>query len=466
MKDCYHIFKEATIPLSVFSRSAFGVGISAFVSSRGEDRCFCALSLPGSHEPESCTAFRSALVEEKGPTRHRCPSGLSVISAPTQNTVGDPAILLSDGFLEDSEALPDGMDTEVEVARLSTQRMDLLMQYLEQTASLFPMMCNDTARQAAEMAGEDIWRSEAGRALVGSSAAILKIRETLPTYANSDEAVLIESEEGNGRHLVASLIHRLAHDKKGPFIVENLALLPEIMQDKELFGHKSSRSPGLVERAAGGTLFLNGIDRLTAQSQKNLLQLVTGTRGGARKGAPASGAGVKIIAATSRSLGELIRKGRFRADLHRKLSRMTLFLPPLRERREDVPLLADFFLKRVNGLNGERERQFEKGTIQSLQAYSWPGNIRELEAEIGRASAFGGETISLEDFSPPIQHASHPPRASVTNLKEAVGSLETDMISQTLSETNWNKSQAARILGLSRLGLQKKIDRYGLDRRR
>ena len=463
MKDCYHIFKEATVPLSMFSRSAFGVGISAFVSSRKEDRCFCALSLPGSREPDSCGAFRGTLLEETAPARHRCPSGLNIIAAPAGNTAGEPAVLLSDGFLENDEALPDGMDTEDEVARLSTERVDLLMQYMEQTASLFPMICSGTDRAPGE--GDDAWQSEAARALVGSSAAILKIRETLPTYANSEEAVLIESEEGNGRHLVASLIHRLAHDKKGPFIVENLALLPEIMQEKELFGQKSSGATGLVERAAGGTIFLNGIDRLTAQSQKNLLQLISGTKG-ARKGAAANGGGVKIIAATSRSLGELIRKGRFRSDLHRKLSRMTLFLPPLRERREDIPLLADYFLNRVNSRNGERERHFEKGTLQALQAYGWPGNIRELESEIGRSAAFGGEAVSLEDFSPPIQHASRPPRASVTNLREAVGSLEIDMISQTLSETNWNKSQAARILGLSRLGLQKKIDRYGLDRRR
>jgi transcriptional regulator with GAF, ATPase, and Fis domain len=465
MKDCYHVFKAAVVPLSVFSRNAFGVGLSAYVASHEGDRCYCSLSLPMSQEPTACRDFRGKLAGEKNAARHTCPSGLSIISVPVRGTNGNPAILISDGFLGEADKLPESLNAEDDIVRLAPERMELLAQYMEQTASLFPMICGGQEAVSPGQGEEDIWQSEAARALIGSSESVQKIRETLPTFANSDEAVLIESEEGNGRHLVASLIHRLATGRTGPFIIENLALLPEIMQERELFGHKGSSSPGLVERAGGGTLFLNGIERLTALSQKNLLQIVAGGRSG-RRSAADSGGGVKIIAATSRSVSDLIRKGRFRADLHRRLSRMTLFLPPLRERREDIPLLADHFLQRINSGSGAPPRSFEKGTLQALQAYSWPGNIRELEAEVTRAAAFGGEMISLEDFSPPIQHASRPPKASVTNLREAVGSLEIDMISQTLSETNWNKSQAARILGLSRLGLQKKIDRYGLDRRR
>jgi DNA-binding NtrC family response regulator len=336
---------------------------------------------------------------------------------------------------------------------------------VEKAATIFTLVAAGAREIVPEDDGIADWRRGASAySLIGPSDGISRIRETLPTFANSSEPVLIESEHGNGRHLIATMIHRLGLRTEGPLIFENLSLLPETLHEKELFGPKGNGSGGLVGHAGGGTLFLDGIEHLSSSAQRRLHSHLAGNEGGGGEGPSA-----RIVASTDRNLSELVRRGRFRSDLQRRLSKLTLFIPPLRDRKEDIPLLTAHFLDRLpvgSGSNGSGTVQAKKETVQSLQEYSWPGNVRELEKELEQAAAYGHSTIRLRDFSAPIRHAARPPKATMKSIREAVGILETEMISQTLSDTNWNKSQAARILGLSRLGLQKKIDRYGLDRRR
>jgi len=470
------VLREAIIPLSTFSRSAYGVAFTLLPDPQNPGRCSCSLFAAGEPEPKECPAFRQRLFEEGAALLVRCPSGLILAAMPIPTGEGEKAVLLSEGFLapgssfdEDAGPLSDGRDAGLtaqradEIPKLSPLETGHLLQLMENAAVIYPLL-KGVGDEAGEPSSSETILSErgSGASLVGVSEGVAKIRDSLATFAESREPFLIESEQGNGRHLIAALLHRMRSGQEGPFVCENLSVLPASLQEQELFGARGSASGGLVEKARGGTLFLNAMEHLTPASQRRLFDSLSNDGADESGGRPAA----RIITSTDRSLNDLVRKGRFRSDLHRQLSKLTLFIPPLRERKEDIPLLVDHFLRSFSGGNGRALPSLGSETLEALQKYSWPDNVRELQRELQRAAAFGKKELDLRDFSPSVQHAARPPQASMTNIREAVGRLETEIISRTLGETKWNKSQAARILGLSRLGLQKKIDRYGLDRRR
>jgi DNA-binding NtrC family response regulator len=473
----HDMLREAIIPLSTFSRSAYGVAFTLLPDPQNPGRCSCSLFAAGEPEPEECSAFRQSLFEEGAAVLVRCPAGLTLVAMPVPTGEDERAVLLSEGFLapgssigEDEESFSDGRHTGLaaqraeEIPKLSSSETDLLVQLMESATVIYPLL-NGTEGKAGKPSSSETILSErgSGASLVGISEGVAKIRDALATFAESREPLLVESEQGNGRHLIAALLHRMHSVKEGPFICENLSVLPAPLQEQELFGARGSvPGGGLIEKARGGTLFLNALEHLTPASQRRLFDSLSNDGADESGGRPVA----RIIASTDRSLSDLVRKGRFRSDLHRRLSRLTLFIPPLRERKEDIPLLAEHFLRSFAGGNGRSLPSLGSETLEALQKYSWPDNVRELQRELQRATAFGKKELDLRDFSPSVQHAARPPQASMTNIREAVGRLETEIISRTLGETKWNKSQAARILGLSRLGLQKKIDRYGLDRRR
>ena len=471
-----NVLREAIIPLSTFSRSAYGVAFTLLPDRQNPGRCSCSFFASGEPEPEECFAFRQSLFEEGAAMLVRCPSGLTLAVMPVPTGEDERAILLSEGFLapgssvdQGAESFSDGRHVGLtaqradEIPKLSPSETDLLVQLMENAAVIYPLLKGVDDEAGKPSPSETILSERgSGTSLVGISEGVVKIREALPTFAESREPLLIESEQGNGRHLIAALLHRMHSSQEGPFVCENLSVLPAPLQEQELFGPRGSASGGLMENARGGTLFLNALEHLTPPAQRRLFDTLS------NDGADESGSRpvARIIASTDRSLSDLVRKGRFRSDLHRRLSRLTLFIPPLRERKEDIPLLAEHILKSFAGGNGRPLPSLGSETLEALKKYSWPDNVRELQRELQRAAAFGKKELDLRDFSPSVQHAARPPQASMTNIREAVGRLETEIISRTLGETKWNKSQAARILGLSRLGLQKKIDRYGLDRRR
>jgi DNA-binding NtrC family response regulator len=470
------VLREAIIPLSTFSRSAYGVAFSLLPGPQNPGRCSCSLFTAGEPEPEECSAFRQSLFEEGAAMLVRCPSGLTLAALPIPTGENERAVLLSEGFLapgspldEDTEGIsPEryaGLVSQRvdEIPKLSPSETDLLVQLMENATVIYPLLKGTDDETGASSPSETILSERGSDAsLVGISEGVAKIRDALPTFAESGEPLLIESEQGNGRHLIAALLHRMHSGTEGPFVCENLAVLPAPLQEQELFGARGSASGGLIENARGGTLFLNAVEHLTPASQRRLFDFLSNDAAAESSGKP----GARIIASTDRILTDLVRKGRFRSDLHRQLSRLTLFIPPLRERKEDIPLLVEHFLRSFSGGNGRALPAVGSETLEALQKYSWPDNVRELQRELQRAASYGKKEMDLRDFSPSVQHAARPPQASMTNIREAVGRLETEIISRTLGETKWNKSQAARILGLSRLGLQKKIDRYGLDRRR
>jgi DNA-binding NtrC family response regulator len=306
---------------------------------------------------------------------------------------------------------------------------------------------------------ELLWRDLLGApTILGVSASAAALRAALPSAANSRMPLFLAGEPGSGRRCVAAAVHRAGPRAHGPFVAEYLATIPATLRESELFG--AGDTPGLLDDAAGGTLYLAGVEHLPARAQARLLEHLSGVRTGPEALAPA-----RIIAGADTDLDEAVRRGRLRRDLADRLTTLVLAIPPLRDRPEDIPLIAVHLLRRRATAFGVPPPELAPDTVDALKGHPWAGNVRELDEELARAGA-GRTVIKPEDLSASVSRAGSipaSPRGSL--LRQAVSELESGLIARTLAETNWNKSRAARILGLSRLGLQKKIDRYEIDRR-
>ncbi len=289
--------------------------------------------------------------------------------------------------------------------------------------------------------------------------------------AKSEATVLISGETGTGKDLVARIIHQASPRNRGPYIALNIPSLPETLMEAELFGAEKGaftgaheRKIGKFEAAEGGTVFLDEIGDLSPEAQVKLLRFLQDRefyRLGSNK---AMRADVRIIAATNRDLEALIREGRFRADLFYRLNVIPITVPPLRKRKEDIPLLVDFFLKRY----AEREHKSIKGVSREalgiLVGRSYPGNVRELENVIERAVVFAErDVIGIEDLPMVFREdAQEEPAAGPASLPDRVAALETREIKKALRESDGVKSRAARALGLTERMLSYKMKTYGI----
>jgi Nif-specific regulatory protein len=313
--------------------------------------------------------------------------------------------------------------------------------------------------------------------IVGQSLCMQQLFTTLEKVARTSVTVLIEGESGTGKELVARAVHLNGPRKNERFVAQNCAALPEQLLESELFGHVRGAftgahrdKQGLFEAADGGTFFLDEIADMSPSLQVKLLRVLQ--EGEIRRVGATDhiDVDVRIIAATNKRLRDEVKAGRFREDLFYRLDVVGVEMPPLRDRRDDVPLLAQHFLNRFCEASGESERGFSDRAMDLLVNYDWPGNVRELENEIERAVALSdvGTTITAECLSDRIrsvQVAIHPPKPGTRlSLKSMVEDVEKRVIMQLLNENNWNKSRTAEALGLSRQGLLKKIGRFGLTR--
>ena len=313
--------------------------------------------------------------------------------------------------------------------------------------------------------------------IVGQSLCMQQLFTTLEKVARTSVTVLIEGESGTGKELVARAVHLNGPRKNERFVAQNCAALPEQLLESELFGHVRGAftgahrdKQGLFEAADGGTFFLDEIADMSPSLQVKLLRVLQ--EGEIRRVGATDhiDVDVRIIAATNKRLRDEVKAGRFREDLFYRLDVVGVEMPPLRDRRDDVPLLAQHFLNRFCEASGESERGFSDRAMDLLVNYDWPGNVRELENEIERAVALSdvGATITAECLSDRIrsvQVAIHPPKPGTRlSLKSMVEDVEKRVIMQLLNENNWNKSRTAEALGLSRQGLLKKIGRFGLTR--
>ncbi len=313
--------------------------------------------------------------------------------------------------------------------------------------------------------------------IVATGAAMTEVFRLMESAANSPIAVLVEGETGTGKELVARGIHRAGPRAPAPFVAVNCAALPETLLESELFGHRRGAftgaltdQQGLFEVAAGGTIFLDEISEMPAVMQAKLLRVLQ--EGEVRRvGDPRPRQiDVRVISATNRDLIAEVKAHRFREDLFYRLAAFPIRLPPLRDRRFDVPVLADRFLATASERHRKRVAGIDPEAVDALAEFDWPGNVRELENEIARAVALvrDGETIGLAHLSPKLVAGASavgggPAEAGAESLlRPARAAFERRHIARVLKERGGNVSHAATALGLSRAQLQKKMKEYGL----
>jgi len=314
------------------------------------------------------------------------------------------------------------------------------------------------------------------RNIVGCSMKMQEIFRILDRITDVTVPVVIQGESGTGKELIARSIHFNGHRKDRPFVSENCAAISETLLESELFGYVKGaftgahrNKKGLFEVASGGTLFLDEVGDMSTDMQKKILRVLQEGEIRPVGGKEKIQIDVRLLSATNKDLEDLVRRGQFREDLFYRLNVVTIRIPPLRERREDINPLVEHFLKNALKEAGVASKRIPDKIMNSLVAYDWPGNVRELENEIRRLVALtAGDVIEESVLSPHIQASSHTratahPGGVKLSLKEVVEEVEKKMILETLAQTKWNKTKAALILGLSRLGLRKKIERYGLE---
>lgn len=299
---------------------------------------------------------------------------------------------------------------------------------------------------------------------IGDSPAMARVLETIRQVAPSRATVLISGESGTGKELAAHAVHRLSPRHHGPFVAVHCAALSPQLLESELFGHEKGaftgageRRIGRFEQASGGTLFLDEIGEIDAATQVKILR-VLGERIFERVGGNKTiAADVRLIAATNRNLAQMVASGRFREDLFFRLNVVQLAMPPLRDRREDIPLLARHFLREAAHENEKPFRELTTDAMKSLVGYDWPGNVRELRAAIEHGVVMaGGNKITLRDL-PPILRAAAPHSSARTPLPLDIGETELALIRRALAESKGNRTLAAQKLGISRRTLHRKL---------
>jgi two-component system response regulator HydG len=305
--------------------------------------------------------------------------------------------------------------------------------------------------------------------IIGESLKLVEIFETLKMVAPTDATVLILGESGTGKELIADAIHLNSPRAKGPMVKVNCAALPETLLESELFGHEkgsftgaTSRREGRFKLADGGSLFLDEIAEMSLLLQAKLLRVIQ-TKTFERVGGTESiEVDVRLIVATNRDLEVEVQEGRFREDLYYRLNVIPVTLPALRERREDIPLLADHFLKKIAERNRKNIRGFSPQAVDMLMRSRWKGNIRELENVIERALIMTrGEYIQPEDLPANIRDQENMESIGVTPGRP-LSEVEKEAIIQTLQLTGANRTEAAKLLGISRRTLQYKLKEYGI----
>jgi len=301
--------------------------------------------------------------------------------------------------------------------------------------------------------------------LIGRSPAMRAVFDLVAAVADTNTTVLVTGESGTGKELVARAIHKRSPRADGPFVPVNCGGLPESLIGSELFGHERgaftgavARHKGRFELAQGGTLFLDEIGDIGRPVQVDLLRVLESRRFVRIGGTEEIDVDVRIVAATNRDLAAEMRAGRFREDLYYRLAVVSVRMPPLRERREDVPLLARHFLEHHAREMGRNAEGFEPEAMEMLLAHDWPGNVRELHNAVEHAVAIGrGQLVCPGDI--PFEKPQSAPATGRTLLD-----VELRHIVEVLEECDWNITRAAHTLGIDRVTLHKKIRRHGLHR--
>jgi Nif-specific regulatory protein len=310
--------------------------------------------------------------------------------------------------------------------------------------------------------------------ILGESQAMTTVLGQLDKVAETRVTVLIEGETGTGKELIASALHYRSKRRDKLFVTQNCAAMPENLLESELFGHKrgaftgaTEEKKGLFEIADGGTLFLDEVTEMALALQSKLLRVLQEGEIRPVGATHAKHVNVRIVAASNRNLEKEVAAGRFREDLYYRLKVFPLRVPPLRERRDDVPILARAFLARYASEFGKSVAGFAQQALELLTAYDWPGNVRELQNEMQRVviDVDDGGFVTKEVLSPRIRQIEglvERAGSSKGSLRDMMDSVEKYLLLESLREHNHNKTSAAKTLGITREGLHKKLRQFGI----
>ena len=314
--------------------------------------------------------------------------------------------------------------------------------------------------------------------MIGKSLPMQELYRLLERVCDSETTVLINGENGTGKELIAKALHYNSKRKAKKFLVVNCGAFNENLLESELFGHVKGSftgavkdKKGLFEAANGGTLFLDEIGDTSMQMQVKLLRVLqegTFTPVGSTEVKKSS---VRVLAATNKNLVEMVKNGEFREDLYYRLNVINVVVPPLKDRKEDIPILLDHFLDKYVKATSTPKKNISQACLEKLMNHDWPGNVRELENEVERLCVLAGSAEEVDDnsLSPRIKDNANKqfPGLRVNgSLKDALEALEKQMILEGLERTGWNKSRLAKELGISRAGLITKVTKYELEKRR
>ena len=336
------------------------------------------------------------------------------------------------------------------------EKEDVLEQLFEERALL---------EERIKVAEEAIYsRLKASQLLLGHSESIRNVRQQIAMVAPSSMTVLIVGESGAGKDVVANLIHQYSGRSSSNRMVKvNCPAVPETLIESEFFGHEdgaftgaTKRKPGRFDLADGGTIFLDEIGSITLPMQAKLLQVIEHKKFTRVGGSAVVDVDARIVAATNSPLEAEMAEGRFRTDLYYRLKQFTITLPPLRERREDIPLLIDTFLRRACRKYGQTQLSLPMPLRAALQAYDWPGNVRELVAMIERFALTGEERILREMIE------GEPEAPEQVEPSNVLHESEASIVLRALITTNWNRRRAAQDLGISYSALRRRIEKFEL----
>jgi transcriptional regulator with PAS, ATPase and Fis domain len=292
---------------------------------------------------------------------------------------------------------------------------------------------------------------------------MLKVFELIKTVAPTDTTVMIRGESGTGKELIARAIHSNSPRRFFPIITVNCGGLTEGLTESELFGHEKGaftgalyRRKGKFEMANGGTVFLDEVGNIDAKAQADLLRVIETKQFARVGGDELMKVDFRLICATNRDLELAVKEGQFREDLYYRLNVFSMSIPPLRERRSDIPLLCDYYLKKLSSSTNRPVTNFSPDSLEQLENYDWPGNVRELKNAVERAIVVAkGSTITVDDLPIPATGGTVP-------RSQSLESIEMAHIKNVLERNEWNITRSAEVLGIDRATLYHKIKKYEL----
>lgn len=407
-------------------------------------------------------------------------SGLDVVSRLKDNSAYRyiPLVLVTsrDGLDDIADAFERGADDYI-IKPFDSKELLARIQAALRTRALYLELLSTTEEK--HRLSEQIKEVFSFSNIIGKSKKMQELFSLIQRIAPSSVPVLIFGESGTGKELVAKALHFNSPRKDKPLVIQNCSAFSETLLESELFGHVKGSftgavkdKPGLFTIADGGTLFLDELGEMSLALQAKLLRVLQdGTFTPVGETRPRK-VDVRVVAATHRDIPKMIQEGKFREDLYYRLNVISLNIPPLRERKDDIPLLIEAFLSKSDD---GKQKVLAPETLKSFLDYSWPGNVRQLENEIARLVVLSGDAEELgKEFlssalTNQLANQSEQRRAASSNqsvdgtLPEAIENLEKTMIRDVLSKVDGNKSEAARVLGISRSSLIAKVQEYGLE---